>query len=255
VIDGLFADDVLERVLGEFPTTESVDWKRYTDVAQHKLEANPGVIDTFAFGPATRQFLFELNAAPFLRFIESLTGIRGLISDPYYWGGGLHQIPSGGLLKIHADFNLHPTLKINRRVNVLVYLNKEWKEEYGGHLELWNREMTGCERRILPIFNRVVVFNTTDFSYHGHPDPIRCPADTPRRSIALYYYTNGRPQSEQSGKHSTLFQERPREQFLKAWNATVGANQVKKPPPSRFGRIILALTPPILVSAWRRIRR
>jgi len=255
VIDDLFADDVLERILAEFPAPESGDWKRYQDVAQRKLEANPGVVEQFEFGQVTRQLLYELNAAPFLRFLESLTGIRGLISDPYYWGGGLHQIQSGGLLKVHADFNLHPTLKINRRLNVLVYLNKSWKEEYGGHLELWDRDMTRRERKILPIFNRLVVFNTTDFSYHGHPDPLSCPADTSRKSIALYSYTNGRPESEQSRRHSTLFRERPSERFLGGDAGALALNRPKRGSAFALRRAVQAITPPLLVDLWRRVRR
>ena len=113
-------------------------------------------------------FLLEfVKGCVFLEFLESLTGIDGLIPDPYYEGGGLHPIVPGGFLKVHADFNWHKDLKLDRRLNVIVYLNRNWKEEYGGHLELWNREMTRCERRVLPIFNRCVIFSTTDFSYHG----------------------------------------------------------------------------------------
>lgn len=138
-----------------------------------------------------------MNAQPFLSFIQQLTGIKEtLISDPYLVGGGLHQIRAGGMLKVHADFNKHRLLGLDRRINVLVYLNEDWHESYGGHLELWDRKMKACQQRILPIFNRLVVFSTTDFSYHGHPDPLTCPEHRTRNSIALYYYSNGRPKSE-----------------------------------------------------------
>jgi hypothetical protein len=138
-----------------------------------------------------------MNAQPFLSFIQQLTGIKEtLISDPYLVGGGLHQIRAGGMLKVHADFNKHRLLGLDRRINVLVYLNEDWHESYGGHLELWDRNMKACQQRILPIFNRLVVFSTTDFSYHGHPDPLTCPEHRTRNSIALYYYSNGRPKSE-----------------------------------------------------------
>ncbi len=117
----------------------------------------------------------------------------------------------GGLLKIHADFNKHPVTQLDRRLNVLVYLNKDWEEAYGGHFELWDKNMEKAEVRILPIFNRMAVFSTTSYSYHGHPDPLTCPADRSRKSIALYYYTNGRPAEEidpKLGSHSTLFRVR-----------------------------------------------
>jgi hypothetical protein len=115
------------------------------------------------------------------------------------------------MLKVHADFNRHTRLQLDRRLNLLCYLNRDWREEYGGHLELWDREMKACVKRILPVFNRCVVFSTTDFSYHGHPDPLNCPKGWSRKSLALYYYTNGRPLDERSGQHSTLFQLRPGE--------------------------------------------
>src|SRR6185436_17882303 len=138
-------------------------------------------------GERTRRFIWGLNSQVFLTYLETLTGIEGLIPDPHLFGGGLHQIVPGGFLKVHADFNRHEKLKLDRRLNVLIYLNRDWKEEYGGHLELWNRDMSRPERRVLPLFNRCVVFSTTDFSYHGHPDPLRCPEGRTRKSIAMYY--------------------------------------------------------------------
>ncbi len=150
---------------------------------------------------------------PSVNFLEKLTGISGLIPDPHYLGGGLHQIERGGFLKIHADFNRHSRLKLDRRINVLLYLNRPWEDTWGGHLELWDSTMTICADKIAPLFNRLVVFTTTDSSFHGHPDPLDCPPDVVRRSLALYYYTNGRPEREQSKVHSTLHQARPGEDF------------------------------------------
>jgi Rps23 Pro-64 3,4-dihydroxylase Tpa1-like proline 4-hydroxylase len=154
-------------------------------------------------------FLVAMNSPSMLDFLEKLTGIDGLIPDPYFGGGGLHQIVRGGFLKIHTDFNWHPKLKLDRRLNLLVYLNKDWREDYGGHLELWDRALKRAEKSILPVFNRTVVFSTTDFSYHGHPRPLRCPDSTTRKSISLYYYSNGRPEEEKSAPHDTLFRETP----------------------------------------------
>jgi len=164
-------------------------------------------------GNATMLLLHQLNSSTFLNFLESLTGIQGIIPDPHFNGGGLHQIERGGYLKIHVDFNRHKRLKLDRRLNLLLYLNRDWQEEYGGHLELWDRDMNRCHQRILPIFNRCVIFNTNDFSYHGHPDPITCPEGMTRKSLALYYYSNGRPADElqdSGGKeaHSTIFRAR-----------------------------------------------
>ncbi len=105
----------------------------------------------------------------------------------------------------HADFNVHPKLKLDRRLNMLIYLNKDWREDYGGHLELWNRGGKECRKRILPIFNRTVVFSTTDTSFHGHPLPLTAPPGITRKSVSLYYYTAGRPAEERSTPHDTLF--------------------------------------------------
>lgn len=136
--------------------------------------------------------LYHLNSSTFLDFLSKITGIENLIADSYFEGGGMHQIRRGGKLKIHADFNRHPRYDLDRRLNALLYLNPDWQEEYGGNLELWDRHMTSCVVRIAPLFNRFVVFATTDFTYHGHPDPLTCPEDVTRKSLALYYYTHER---------------------------------------------------------------
>jgi hypothetical protein len=131
-----------------------------------------------------------------------------LIPDPRFDGGGLHQIVRGGKLGIHSDFNKHEAYGLDRRLNLLLYLNKNWREEYGGHLQLWDRNMTKCEAKISPHFNRMMIFGTTDFTYHGHPDALQCPEGMTRKSLALYYFTNGRPAEEVSGDHSTIFRAR-----------------------------------------------
>ena len=149
----------------------------------------------------------------FLQFLSEVTGIPNLISDPGFEGGGLHQIIPGGKLGVHADFNRHRDYGLDRRLNLLLYLNKDWREEYGGNLELWDRNMSKCEARVAPLFNRVMVFGTTDFTYHGHPDPLQCPEGMTRKSMALYYFSNGRPAEEVTGDHSTLFRARNRGDF------------------------------------------
>lgn len=207
VIDDFLPANVLRKVADSFPQADEIDWHRSANPRQQKLAAE----DETQISDDARRLLYQLNSATFMKFLEALTGIDGLIPDPYFAGGGLHQIERGGYLKIHADFNRHPKFGLERRLNLLLYLNDDWKEEYGGHLELWNRDMTQSVRRILPIFNRCVIFNTTDFSYHGHPEPLTCPRGMTRKSLALYYYSNGRPAEEASNKHGTLVQPRPGE--------------------------------------------
>jgi hypothetical protein len=203
VIDNLFPNELLEGVLSGFPGPGDIPWRRFESPTEKKL----GWVHTAPLPRVLRDFLVDMNAPPMLQFLEALTGIDGLIPDPYYGGAGPHQIVRGGFLKVHADFNWHPVLKLDRRLNLLVYLNKDWREEYGGHLELWNRAMTHAEKKILPVFNRTVVFSTTDFSYHGHPQPLTCPEGWTRKSVSFYYYSNGRPDAERSAPHDTIFKK------------------------------------------------
>ena len=101
----------------------------------------------------------------FINILERKFKLTGLVSDPLMQGGGMHQSGTGGYLKIHSDFNVHPQLNLNRRLNLLLYLNKEWKEEWGGHLELWDKDMKSCKVKISPNFNKLVIFNTTDYKF------------------------------------------------------------------------------------------
>lgn len=204
VVDAFLPPALLEHVLAEFPAPHEGNWQRFETANEKKL-ANRLEAD---MGPQTRLLLYQLNGSGFIQVLETLTGISGLIPDPHYGGGGLHQIERGGRLEVHADFNVHPTLLLDRRINLLLYLNKDWPEAYGGHLELWNADLTQCRQRILPCFNRCVIFNTTSTSFHGHPEPLRCPKDRTRKSLALYYYTRGRPEAEQTPAHTTLFKTR-----------------------------------------------
>jgi Rps23 Pro-64 3,4-dihydroxylase Tpa1-like proline 4-hydroxylase len=210
VLDDFFDPWVLEKVLAEFPNPRDKNWELHDLPQEIKLQSkHERSIPLF-----TRQFLQALNSASFLTFLEDLTGIKKLIGDPQLEGGGLHQITSGGKLAIHADFNKHMYYGLDRRLNLLIYLNKNWKDEYGGQFELWNREMTRMVKSVAPLFNRVVVFSTSEYSYHGHPEPLRCPSSMTRKSLALYYYTPGEiVDQSQTGRHSTLFQKRPGERF------------------------------------------
>ncbi len=202
-IDDLFDPEWLERVILDFPEEGEEAWRFFDNTKEKKA----GFDYRAAIGDDLRQFLTFLNSPPTLEFLEKLTGIDGLVPDPYFGGAGPHQSFRGGFLKVHADFNWHPKMKLDRRVNMLIYLNKDWRDEYGGHLELWDREVSRCEQKILPIFNRTAIFNTTDFSFHGHPTPMQCPETMSRKSISMYYYTNGRPDEERSAPHDTVFKK------------------------------------------------
>lgn len=212
VVDGLFRADFLREVAAEFYPPGDRRWHRFKDKSRQLKQM---LQSEYELPPRVRELTRELNAEPFLRALSGLTGVTGLIADPYLEGGGMHQLEPGGKLAIHADFNKSTIMHVDRRLNVLVYLNEDWPDAYGGHLELWDREMRGCEARITPVFNRMVVFLTDDFSYHGNPEPVACPPGRTRKSVAMYYYTAGRPAEElrDGDPHSTLFQARPGEVF------------------------------------------
>jgi len=203
VIDGLFPDALLDAVVDEAPgRDERSNWVEWSDENSVKR----GLREDWTMGPTTRLLLTQFNSAAFVNFLEGLTGIAGLIPDPHFFGGGLHAIERGGYLRIHADFNHYPRLDLQRRVNALLYLNRDWEEEWGGHLELWDRTLSRREAMIAPLFNRLVVFATTDTAYHGHPNPLETPPGIARRSLALYYYSTTRPADELTEAHSTLWQ-------------------------------------------------
>jgi Rps23 Pro-64 3,4-dihydroxylase Tpa1-like proline 4-hydroxylase len=239
-IDDFLPIDVAEAVLRDFPEPKEMKWNEYSNQNERKL-----AFDIAEKLPdSIREVLYYLNSRPMMQFLETLTGIDGVIPDPYFVGGGLHQITPGGHLEVHADFNRHVKMKLDRRINLLIYLNKDWHEEYGGHFELWNRDMTAAEQKILPLFNRCAIFSTTDFSFHGHPTPLACTPDRKRKSLATYYYSNGRPQEELSGDHSTLFMQRPG-----AAPIAEDSNRVT------MKSILRAITPPIIVDTLKGLRK
>jgi hypothetical protein len=218
VIDDFLPADVAENAHAQFPGPEGFPWRRQANERSRKLSTE----DVAVIPPALRSILDAFHSPAALAFVERLTGIDGLIPDPYLEGGGLHQIETGGFLQVHADFNLHDKLKLDRRLNLIVYLNKDWREEYGGHLELWDREMKRPVKKVLPVFNRCVVFSTLDWSFHGHPEKLSSPPGVCRKSLALYYYSSSRPEAERSGRHGTLYQTRPdvkEKQRLGGWIA------------------------------------
>ena len=191
--DFLPAKDV--RLLSDtFPPASSpvwLDWKKRLPNQYGKQ--GPGNSERFhLLDRRFRHALLEFNSDRFLRLLEGITSIDGLLPDPYFTGGGMHQILHGGILDIHTDFNYYARLNVYRRLNALLYLNEGWQESWGGSLELWNaapREGGRAFRTIAPTYNRFVLFETDKSSFHGHPVEWNAPPGVYRRSIALYYYT------------------------------------------------------------------
>lgn len=152
---------------------------------------------------AVVRLIHEAGSPSFLRWLEKLTGEPSLLPDPYLEGAGIHQIVTGGFLKVHADFNWNRQLNLYRRLNVLIYLNDNWNPAWGGHLELWKTDMSQCAKAIAPELNTMVVFTTDDKSFHGHPHPLGCPENVTRDSIALYYYSSLQPKINYSQKRNS----------------------------------------------------
>lgn len=187
VIDSFLDPDVLARVLAEFPGPGDTEWIQYKHYNENKL----GKSKREEFPLFIGQLVDELNSPEFVSWLSQVTGIPGLMADPMLEGGGMHQTETGGFLNVHADFTMHHYhQRWRRRCNLIVYLNERWEPGWRGDLELWSRDMSRCVVRVPPTANRAVIFNTDDTSYHGYPDPIQCPANVTRRSLALYYFTH-----------------------------------------------------------------
>lgn len=186
--------DILSRFYPEPAHPVWLDWRSRSPNQYGKQ----GVGSSARFEQLDWRFLHGLqqfNSWLFLEFLETVTGIRGLLPDPYFTGGGIHQILHGGILDIHTDFNFYEKLQVHRRLNAILYLCLEWKEDYGGSLELWDKAPRAggkCFKSIPPLYNRLVVFETDKTSFHGHPKEWNGPSGIYRRSIALYYYTVGK---------------------------------------------------------------
>jgi hypothetical protein len=165
-------------------------------------------------GSAAREILSNLQSADFVKFIEQLSGIENLINDPTHHWGGLHAMPRGGFSAIHRDFSQHPMTRLHHRVNVLIYLNTHWESSYGGELELWPADMSVCVQRITPVAGRMVIFETTSDTLHGVPDPVACPEDRMRLSLASYYYSKEQPVTRQRRPPLLIRPRRPQDPHL-----------------------------------------
>ncbi|WP_040260891.1 2OG-Fe(II) oxygenase [Pseudomonas massiliensis] len=208
VLDNFLHEDLIASLCAHFPVEPTHNEMLYERgyKGQSKRQISPLECDAHL-----KAVFNAFNSAPMLLFLESLTGIQGLIPDPYFTGGGLHETKSGGFLGVHSDFRLNKKLKIERRINIIIYLNQDWREEYGGNLELWSPDMKTCLKKILPIYNRCVIFNTDKDSNHGHPEPLTTPEHVTRRSIALYYYTSGMTAADPSQRNKTHYKPRPKD--------------------------------------------
>jgi 2-oxoglutarate-Fe(II)-dependent oxygenase superfamily protein len=210
-LDGFLEAETAKRVASEFPDVHSTAWIHY----KHANEKKSGLNKRELFPPCIGEVVDELNSQSFVTWLSELTGIPDLLPDPSLEGGGLHQAGRGGFLNVHSDFSVHHYRpKWRRRVNLIVYLNPDWQEQWGGALEFWEKGMKRRAVAYAPLLNHAIIFNTDQNSLHGFPDPLRCPEGLSRKSLALYYYTA--QESSMSIVRSTDYRPRPADSILKA---------------------------------------
>jgi len=207
IFDNFLPQPLIDEILKNFPNENSSanDVVFKSGYGGH----NKRQIHPISCSARVRMFFDFFNSPPFLQFLEGLTTIPAIIPDPYFSGGGFHEISEGGKLGIHADFRINEQLNLNRRLNVLIYLNPNWNIEYGGNLEIWDSGMSNMVKSIAPILNRCVIFSTDEKSFHGHPDPLTTTDGITRKSLALYYYTASTKIYEELPLHSTMYKARP----------------------------------------------
>jgi hypothetical protein len=208
--DGLFDPALIAQIHGLFPALPDDYWQKNND---HGIEVKwrSNWRSEYDIPEPAREVVRFLNSGPMLRALARLTGIPHLIADPYYTGGGFNYIRRGGHLDVHVDGNWHDAMQVHRRLNLILYLNPAWRQEWGGQLKLYDDPNGEAKAFITPFTNRLFVFETHDYSFHGHPDALQCPEDEGRSSIILYYYTTApRPeiQVQESRPHSALWRSR-----------------------------------------------
>lgn len=204
MIENFFKLDKAEIILQNYPTIKDGKWDGTTYLDQKNKFQKTKFDDNSIMDKVFK----ELNSTEFLSWLQDVTEIETtLFGDQDLFGGGLHQSTNGAFLNVHVDYNIHPKTKYHRRVNVLVYMNKDWRDEYEGHLELW--DLSNNQKKMIqkyaPTFNRCIIFETNEISFHGHPKPLKTPMNINRKSIATYYYTKTRPINEIKTDHNTIY--------------------------------------------------
>lgn len=215
VIDDFVYSPLLEKAWNEMKSFEYFGYDGTSYSAEHQINkfftpwCENNIRDIEIEAPATYSLMKYFNSSEFISFVEEISGIKNLLPDPTWFGGAVHKIGRGGKLDIHADYTKHRHLDIYRRLTMLIYMNKEWDLNWGGNLEIWDKEMKFCVKEIEPIFNRMVLFNVTHDSFHGHPKPMVCPEDVNRYSFSICYFTKEKSYTIEDA-HSAIWQELPK---------------------------------------------
>jgi Rps23 Pro-64 3,4-dihydroxylase Tpa1-like proline 4-hydroxylase len=206
-IDNFLNEDFANQVFASFPTFEEVKQiGRSFNAVNEKQKVQ--VTDAKQFSEPIAELHTVLSSPEFLAKMSQITGMPNLLADEELKGGGIHQTGPRGSLDVHVDFNYIPGRQLHRRLNILVYFNKGWDEGWGGRFELWDRDVRVCKQSFAPLFNRCVVFETNEISFHG-VTAVTCPPGVSRKSFAAYYYTREAPAHWTGTSHTTIFRARP----------------------------------------------
>jgi hypothetical protein len=202
VIDDLFSPDILDPLLGEMAAMAKQQWLLVDTASHERMRRMRSGVE---LGAAGAQLVSLLHSASFLYLLSEITGIWQLLPDPYLQGAGYADMQPGDFFNVHSDRNIAYETGLNRRLAMIVFLNKSWEPKYNGQLELWNDEATRCDVSIDPLYNRTVIFEVANPNYHGVPAPIACPADRSRQSFIVYYHTVGVDGKLDVAPHSSIF--------------------------------------------------
>jgi hypothetical protein len=191
IIDNFLDLSTARKIQQEFPDYHSSIWFEYNNPLEVKRSCN----NWYYFGQETYKLFSFLNSPEFIAQLKKITGIKTLYPDIGLHGGGMHMTGKGGKLNIHLDYSIHPKLKLQRKLNLILYLTENWEYDWGGNLQFWshNAKTKKPDKKIVTIdniFNRAILFDTTQNSWHGFPEPIQCPENVYRKSLAIYYLTD-----------------------------------------------------------------
>jgi Rps23 Pro-64 3,4-dihydroxylase Tpa1-like proline 4-hydroxylase len=201
IIDNFWNEEFAAQLVEDFPAYESPVWHaHYHNAIEDKKACN----HWDKFPPATYRAFTYLNDQEFVNIIEQIAGRGGVKTDVGLHGGGWHCHHKGGKLNVHLDYSIHPKLKLERHYNLIVYMTPNWDSSWGGGLEIWDHNEDGsqksCVKTVENKFNRAVLFDTTQHSWHGLPDDLQCPEGVNRQSMAVYYLTEPAADANPRGK-------------------------------------------------------
>lgn len=248
-IQGLFSEKLLDLIVEEMQAGDT-GLSPITLKTQKTLR----VSGDRRFGPATTAYFWAVNSNPFVTFLQKVTGIENLIVDHSLYAGGLHETPVGGFYAIHRDFNLHRHNRLSNSLVLLTYLNRDWRDEYGGHLELWDAPTRRSVKSIRPDFGMTVVMAHGPSNYHGHPAPLACPEGMTRKSIAAYYYTHNLAACEDATFIDSVFLDKIKanDPHIISRNQQMWASLEAW---QKWGMLLDLFVPPILLRAYRHTKR